>query len=205
MAISRDWVLPLRDRVRWNDVGFVVAWEVQSKVATLAMIGLVAFVSIWVAVGALLVWSLVATSTYHKARQQGRPDLLENTWPAAGLTGLRGVPRLDWIGAAIVSVLRACLAGVQPFAYCQAFRRILHRPGRSRWVSLARSAIVGVGLTLFGVTTCHHLLRAAGYPDGQVLRLSFVGPFLNVPYRVLLSAMAVHFIGSLNPLALVST
>jgi hypothetical protein len=199
MVMSRDWVQPLRARVPWNDVGFVAAWEVQSRAATIAMIALVAFVSIWVALGAMIVWSLVATSTYHNALQRGRPDLLKNTWLTSES---RGVPLLDWIGAAIRSVLRACLAGVQPFLYCQAFSRILSRPSTCRRTSLGRTAILGVGLTLFGVTTCHHLLRAAGYPDARVLRLSFLGPFLNVPYRVLLSAFVVHaLIGHFNPLS----
>lgn len=199
MVTGKDWVFPIRDRVPWSDVRFVAAWEIQSKVATMAMIALVAFISIWVALAALLVWSLLATSTYHHALIRGRPDLLKNTWPTAGS---RGSSRLRWSGAAVLSVLRACFAGAQPFVYCQVFRRVLCHPSTCRRRNLARSAILGVGFTLFGVTACHHLLRAAGYSDGKVLKLSLLGPFLNVPYRVLLSALVVHaVIGQFNPLA----
>ncbi len=134
--------VPLRDRVPWRDVGFVTAWEVQSRLATMAMVALVAFVSIWGALAVMLAWALVATSTDHSAQRRGRPDLLENTWPKADSS---------------------------------------KRPGLI-WVSSA---------TLFGVTACNHLLRAAGYSDGKVLKLSFLGPVLNVPSRVLLSAFVV--------------
>ncbi|HWC28863.1 MAG TPA: hypothetical protein VG845_02165, partial [Dehalococcoidia bacterium] len=52
-----------------NDAAFVVGWEVQSQLATLLLVTLVAFVSIWVALGTMLVWALVATVVYCYARE----------------------------------------------------------------------------------------------------------------------------------------
>ena len=180
--------LALRARVPWRDVGFVAAWEVQARVATMAMIALVAFVSIWIALAVMLIWALLATATYHSAQRRGRPDLLKNTWPKADSNGR---PRLVWLGGATLSVVRAWFAGLQPFLYSRAFGGVLARSSSCRWTCMAKVAILSIGLTLFGVTACNHLLRAAGYSDGKVLKLSLLGPFLNVPYRVLLSAFVV--------------
>jgi hypothetical protein len=87
--------------------------------------------------------------------------------------------------------VRVWLVGVQPFVYVKTACRVLALPVTGRRIQAMRFAILGVALTLFGVTAVHHLLRKAGFADDEALRLAFVGPFLNVPYRVLLSSLAV--------------
>ena len=154
----------------------------------MAMVALVAFFSIWAALFVMLTWALLATSTYNAAQRRGRPDLLANTWPKAGSSRR---PGLLWVGLATLSVARAWFAGLQAFFYCRAFNRVLSRSATCRWTCLTKTAILGVGLTIFGVTACNHLLRAAGFSDRKVLQISFLGPFLNVPYRVFLSAFVV--------------
>src|SRR5688500_11065321 len=60
--------------VPWNVAAFLALWEVQSQVATVAYIGLVAFTSLWVTLGAMLAWSLVATVIFCYARERGYPN-----------------------------------------------------------------------------------------------------------------------------------
>jgi hypothetical protein len=59
-----------------------------------------------------------------------------------------------------------------------------------------RRLVLLVGMTMFGVTVAEQLLRAAGYEGRKLLHLASIGPFLNVPYRVLLSAVFVAVLNS---------
>jgi len=43
-------------------------------------------------------------------------------------------------------------------------------------------------MTLFGVSTLDHLLRQAGFEGKRLLYAGFVGPLLNVPFKLLLAA-----------------
>jgi hypothetical protein len=54
---------------------FLACWQVQSKLATLALFALLA-ISVWLALVVMLVWSIAATFAYFAARQRGMPDVL---------------------------------------------------------------------------------------------------------------------------------
>jgi hypothetical protein len=185
----------VRDGVPWNGVGLVAAWEIQSQLATFALIGLLAVMSVLPALAIMLCWSLVAGVVYCHGRRRGMPDLLEaqaNSEPALARR------RMTIVGSTLLSVTKAWLAGVQPFLYSRTACRVLTRPANCWRLRLARQAVLFVGLTLFGVTTAHHMLRKAGYSEGSIVRLSLAGSCLNVPYRILLSAAVLnvftHFI-----------
>jgi hypothetical protein len=45
--------------------------------------------------------------------------------------------------------------------------------------------VLGLGLTLFGVTTAEHLLMRAGFKGRELVQFALVGAFLNVTYRTL--------------------
>jgi hypothetical protein len=157
--------------------------------ATTATVGLSTLVSIWAALAVMVVWSSLATCAYYRGRSWGVPDLLAKS-PLAATTG--DTPWLSRVRGAGVSVLKVVLAGVQPFLFSRTFCRILTRPALGWRIRLARIAVLGFGLTLFGVTHSHHMLHEAGYPDGKALRISLLGSVLNVTYRIFLSAILFH-------------
>jgi hypothetical protein len=134
----------------------------------------------------MLVWSLVATIVCCNARRRGFPDLLARyDCPTNTRRPEVRLRSSAWF------VVRIWLAGVQAFIFSRTFRR--HLTGRRRTSKrLFRVALLGAGLTLFGVTTAEHLLRRAGYRGDQLMRLCLIGPFLNVPYRAFLSAAVTH-------------
>jgi len=168
------------------EVSFLTAWEIQSQVAAVVLIALVALASVWATLGVMIAWSLVATCLYYYGRKRGLPDVLDTQWsiPRAKAGQWR-----EWLRETTFSLLKAWLAGLQPFLYSLTFCRILPRPVNCWRLRVARMAVLAIGLTLFGVTAAHHMLHKAGLPDDKVLKLSFLGPFLNVPYRILLSAI----------------
>jgi hypothetical protein len=147
-------------------------------------VALVAFASILVALGVMLVWSLIATIVFCCARERGYPNMLtaEEWRPNA-----RATARF-----AALSVCKAWLAGFQAFAYARMVNALLIPGRRGLTARLARYGVLAVGMTLFGVTMTEHLLRCAGYSGARLVWYGLLGPFLNVPYRVLLSAMFVH-------------
>ena len=172
----------------WHEIGFAAVWEVQSQIATVALVTLLAFVSIWTTLIIMLAWSLLATMVYLYGRSRGLPDLMEISRP-------KEWRRSSWftrIKATVVTGVKAWLAGVQAFLYSHACSRVILSRGGSRPMQAARYAALGVGLTLFGVTAAHHILRKAGYSGSQVLHLGFLGSFLNVPYRILLGGVMVN-------------
>jgi hypothetical protein len=183
LAVARD--LP------WNKAAFVIGWELQSQVATVAFITLVALFSIWLALAVMLTWSIIATVAYCRARERGYPSMLSEN--QAG----KGNRIHSRIKGAFFSFFKAWLAGFQAFAFSRVakYALVLERPCPKR--RALQVLVLGVGLTLFGVTTAEHLLRKAGYSGQQLVRLGLVGPFLNVPYRILLSAGMVKFASSL--------
>jgi hypothetical protein len=171
----------------WNDLCWLAAWQIQARLATLVLVGLVAVVSLWAALTIMLSWSLMATFGYCLCRQRGLPDLLENSRPKP-----INAPELAWMRWALLSLLKAWLVGVQAFIFSRTVGWLLMRPDRRWRARLVRVVVLGIGLTLFGVTASHHMLRKAGYAEGDLLRFSFVGSFLHVPYQILLSAAVVR-------------
>jgi hypothetical protein len=119
------------------------------------------------------------------------PDLLE-AHRASSERGTRR--RLSLVGTAGMAVVKAWLAGVQPFVYSRTVCRLLSKPVTGRRVRVVRGAVLLVGLTLFGVTTAHHMLRRAGYSERRIFQLSLAGSFLNVPYRIVLSAAVLNLL-----------
>jgi len=184
---------------RFREVGALTVWEIQSQLATFVLISLVALAPVEVTIGVMVTWAMLATIAYSFGRQRGFPDLLETRWSAAPKT--HGWWRC-WIVATLISLLKTWLAGIQPYLYTRLFCPVLALSIRRWYVSLARCLILTVGLTLFGVTAAHHLLRRAGLGDRQVLGYGLLGPLLNVPYRVFLSAFiinaALSFAGSIG-------
>jgi hypothetical protein len=168
-----------------SDAAFVVGWEVQSQISTLVLVTLVAFVSIWAALATMLVWSVVATIAYYHAREQGLPDLVTVQKPKTGNgTGA-------FLRHAAGSAVKVWFIGLHNLVFARVARASLGGLPcrRTRW---RRLAVLSLGMTLFGATTAHHLLRSAGFSGGSLLRRGLIGPFLNVPYRIFLSAAATH-------------
>jgi hypothetical protein len=139
------------------------------------------------AIPPMLAWSLAATLAYPCARRRGLPDILEaHEQPAQRLPRVRSL---------LLQGFGVWSAGCQAFLFSKAYRFVLRRQGTRLHRFLHRLLLL-VGLTLFGVTTAEHMLRRAGYGGGRLLRLSLIAPFLNVPYRVFLSASVAHFAGA---------
>ncbi len=174
-----------------NDAAFVVGWEVQSQLSTLVLVTLIAFVSIWVALATMLAWSLVAHVIYHNAREHGLPDLVAIQPPK------RGAGRMMFLRHAAGSVVRVWFVGLQNMVFARVACSVL-RGGGSFEARSRRIGVLGLGMTLFGVTTAEHLLRRAGFHGKSLLYRGLLGPFLNVPYRVFLSAAVVHAVLSLS-------
>jgi hypothetical protein len=184
--------------VAWNKAAFIVFWEGQGHLSSLAYVALVAFASIWIALGAMFVWSVAATLVFCAARERGYPNLLSEMSLSKRKAG-------NFASYAFVSVVRAALAGINAFIYarCSGFL-LAEKQGCCRARRFARIFAIGLGLTLFGVSTAEHLLRSAGYSGGRLVRMSLLGPVLHVPYRVLLSAALVAVLtDALNRLQIV--
>lgn len=164
---------------------FVVGWEVQSQISTLVLVTLVAFVSIWLALATMFVWSLIATVAYCYAREKGLPDLVTLQRPKAG----NGASK--YLRHAAGSAVKVWFIGLHNLVFARLASGALNGlPCRS--TRCRRLAVLGLGMTLFGVTTAEHLLRRAGFSGNALVRRGLVGPFLNVPYRIFLSAAVMH-------------
>jgi hypothetical protein len=145
----------------------------------------VAFANIWLAFGAMFVWSVLATLLFCAARERGYPNLLSEMKAPERRAG-----HAAWF--AIGSVVRAWFAGINAFLYSRGSRLLLvEKAGCCKARRIARAGVLAVGLTLFGVTSAEHLLRTAGYTGRKLLRMSLIGPFLHVPYRLVVSAAVV--------------
>ncbi len=170
-------------------------WEVQSYLATAALYGLLVLTSMWLTLPVMLAWSLLATVVFFHGRKRGLPDLLKDE-------PLRSEQRWGLLGNLSLYAGRIWLVGIQAFLYSRTFCRVLDRePTRCRRSRLAQKAVLGVGLTLFGVTATHHMLSRAGYAGGKLLTLGMVGSICNVTYRVLLSAAVVGAVTQVMALA----
>lgn len=167
-----------------SDAAFLVGWEVQSQIATLVLVGLVAFVSIWAAMATMLVWSLLATIAYCYAREHGLPDLVTIQKPKTSA----GVG--CFVRHAAGSAVKVWFVGLHNLVFARLAGGFLG--GGSRFAKRRRIAVLSLGMTLFGVTTAEHLLRRSGLSGTPLLRFGLVGPFLNVPYRIFLSAAVMH-------------
>ncbi len=161
---------------------FVVVWKAQSILASIAFIGLVAFGSLLLALPIMLAWAFAATCVYFFARSRGYPDLLE-TAPLASDACMGQRAR-----SMAYSCAKVWFSGVNAFVYTRASRNALS-PSHRGWRNVLRWGVLSLGLMFFGVATSEHLLRRAGFRGRQLLQLSLAGACLNVPYRILLSAM----------------
>jgi hypothetical protein len=184
-------------RSRWRDGAFVAGWELQSQVSSIVLVAFARFGSLNSAIPVMLLWSLLTTLVFHHARLAGRPDLLERTsW------GTRSrVLRVRLLSAGW-SALKAWLAGIQAFIYTRVFRGVIATEAHCLRSKVSRFTVLGVGLTIFGVPTAHHLLRTAGYQRQTLLRLGFLAACLNVPFRVVASGIVVNLTLGLLPLPL---
>jgi hypothetical protein len=131
----------------------------------------------------MLIWSLAATVIYGWARRRRIRSLLSHKTPP--LTVSRRLSR-QWLSCGF----SIWLAGLQSFFFCRTFGLLVRRRG-ARYRVL-RLGVLGLGLTLFGVTTSEYLLRQAGFRGDLLLKLSLLSPFLNVPYRTFLNAAIAH-------------
>ena len=171
--------------VAWHKAAFIVVWEGQGHLSALAYVALVAFTGIWVAFGAMFIWSVLATLLFVAARERGYPNLLTSMSAPRRKAG-----HVAWF--AVGSCCRAWLAGVNAFAFTRCSSVLItQKQGCCRARRFARIGALGIGLTLFGVTAAEHLLRTAGYSGRKLARLTLIGPFLHVPYRVMVSAAVV--------------
>ena len=171
-------------------VSFVAVWELQSQLSTVVLVALVALAPPSVALGVMIAWSLLATVIYLIARGRGLPDLL-----AIGRPSLTGAsrPSSRLAGLLMLFVVRVWFVGIQAYVYSKTLCPVLDRQGeRSVSRRLARLGVLATGLTMFGVLTSQHMLGRAGFGSRGALALGFLGSFLNIPYRVLLSAAVVH-------------
>jgi hypothetical protein len=181
----------VRERIEkgWmHEVGFVAAWKLQSLLATLAFVTFVALIPVSLVLAIMVAWSLLAALFYHKARQMGLPDLFADSRIASGQTSTTSWTRF---AATLLTFGKACIVGVQPFIYCRTVGCLV-RPADSLPGRMVRSAVLWIGLVLFGVTATHHLLSKAGYSGAMLLNLSYVGTVLNVSYRVVVSVLLVN-------------
>jgi hypothetical protein len=195
-SIELDCLL-MRARNSWPRLGLVAAWEAQSYLATLTLVTLLTLVSFWVALGVMLAWSLIGVLVYPAARRRGLPDLLEkDARPLTAGHPATRIVRVTWL------LLRIWLTGVQSFAYSRCAGSVLSSQPANWYKRAGRLGVVGLGLTLFGITTSDHILRKAGFSGRGLRRASFLGPFLNVPYRLVLSAIVINtLLGLLGMLA----
>lgn len=171
----------LRGSLR-NQTTFAAVWAVQSRLASMALLSLVALSHPWLALGLMAAWSLIATVLYFVARTHGAPDLFE--------IGMSSTPRrtvASSAGGLFLSLFRIVLVGPPAFLFTKLLR--LQAPGNCPRRRLCHAAVLGAGATLFGVTTTHHILRKGGFEGRGLLKLSCVGSLLNVSYRTALSAM----------------
>ena len=188
-ALRRSTPLSFLKNLSLNDAAFVVAWEVQSQLATIVLLSLIAFVSIWAALCTMLVWSLIAQVVYHRARERGLPDLVTVQAPKRGCGGT------TFVRHAAGSAVRVWFVGLHNMIFARVACSVL-RDGSGLAARTRRIGILGLGMTLFGVTTAEHLLRRAGFSGPSLLYRGMIGPFLNVPYRIFLSAAVVHAVMS---------
>lgn len=149
------------------------------------LVALVAFVSIWAAMGIMLAWSLVATLAYCQAREHGLPDLVTVQRPRTS----GGVS--CFLRHAAGSAVKVWFVGLHNLVFARLAGGVLC-DGSTPFAKRRRFAVLSLGMTLFGVTTAEHLLRRAGLSGKPLLRRSLIGPFLNVPYRIFLSAAVMH-------------
>jgi hypothetical protein len=177
--------LDLRSNLLWLKAAFAIGWEVQSQVASLAFLMLVAFAPLGLALGAMIVWSILATVCYYRAREAGYPDLFARD-------SLSMASSTDFVRTAGFSIFKAWLVGFQAFASARAVHPLLSGKNRTFPARLLRFPALALGLTLFGVSAGEHLLRTSGISGGRLLRMGLLAPFLNVPYRILVSAAVVH-------------
>jgi hypothetical protein len=138
----------------------------------------------------MLAWSLIATIAYFWAREHGFPDLLLVHRPQVRLGSLA-------VRQAAASLVKVYCAGAHNIVYTRLARFPLETKTVQRPARALRFAVLGLGMTLFGVCTAEHLLRRAGYQGEALVRAGLLGPFLNVPYRLFLSAAVMHAASSL--------
>ena len=111
---------PFTRSLPWNVAAFLALWEIQSQLATIAYVGLVAFTSWYVTLGAMLVWSLTATFFFWQARERGYPNILNSVKCPHSEAGVK----VAW--HAVTSVFSAVLGGVHAFIYTRCTNALLN-------------------------------------------------------------------------------
>ncbi len=184
MEAVRLFARPLGAEVRTAvKLGTLVAcWQIQSKLAALTLLLLVA-VSVWWALLVMLAWSIVATTAYVVARERGVPDILALSAPTSSGPRRAGT-----------SLGQLWLVGLNAFVFARVFRPFLERPAESLPRRTGRLLLMAAGLTVFGVTIAQHLLYHAGFRGPQLLLFGVLGSVLNVPFRVLCGTMTVQLV-----------
>jgi hypothetical protein len=170
---------------------FLAIWQVQSKLGSLALLALLA-VSPWSALVVSLLWTLAATFVYYTARHRGVPDFL-----AVSDSSCRAARTGQVLGG-------VWLVGLSAFAFANVLRPLLRSEPLCRRSRITRFGVLGVGLTLFGVTMNQHMLQVAGYRGPKLLAVSLAGAFLNVPYRIFCGALTLHVLLSLMSISITS-
>jgi len=172
-------------------VVFSTVWAVQSRLASIALFGLIAFSSVWLTLGLMFAWSIAATFVYFVARSYGAPDLLEIHMPSFNQTRVQ-----TSLMGTFSSVFRICIVRLPAFVFTRLVR--LKAPGHCHRRRFCHGIVLAAGVTLFGVTTTHYLLRKGGFSGSSLLQLSCVGSVLNVSYRTMLNALFIaaftHFV-----------
>jgi hypothetical protein len=165
-----------------NHATFAAVWAVQSRLASITLLSLVALSHPWLGLGIMAAWSLIATVLYFVARLHGAPDLFE-----LGMSSSARRTVASSLTGAFLWVFRIVLVGPPAFIYTKLLR--LAAPGKCVRRRFCHAAVLAAGATLFGVTTTHHILRKGGFEGRGLLKLSCAGSLLNVSYRTALSAM----------------
>jgi hypothetical protein len=185
---DRDLGLWLRRQAR-SDAGFVTAWAIQARLSGIMLLAILALVSFWVALVVMLAWGIVATIVYFHARERGAPDLIELPTRAYHRAGAIG--RTMHVGVRLFGLL---VIGIPALLYTRLAPLADRVPvGGTHSLHIQRISLF-FGLTFFGVTTAHHILRRSGYSGSSLLRLSCLGSCLNVGYRVLAGAFVLNLV-----------
>src|SRR5262245_31452287 len=117
LASGEAFVVSLRQRLPWCDALVAAVWQVQSRLAALALIGLVALANVWVALAVMLTWSLLATIAFFHMRRLGLATSLDMAHKSHRTVG--------WATKAYHSAITLSLVGWQAFCYNRAFCPLL--------------------------------------------------------------------------------
>lgn len=177
----------------FKEMEFLTLWELQSRVATLVRLGLVAVLTVTIGFlpaivitsVAMLPWGIIATLYYERRRRLGLADVFEVgveaevrsrngwRWSQLGLKLFFFIGLQTWISAWLANWL---------------FRQSGQRQSSHWGQRLLRLGAMVVCLIFFGVTPAHHVLSRAGYDQDEVLRRNLLGRIPNTVYVTAIEA-----------------